>query len=443
MNRPATQRRVVTAAMIGNFVEWYDFTIYSFLAVQISRNFFPKSSPETGLLSTLAVLGAGFLFRPIGAAVCGHLGDRFGRRNVLAGVILAMSTATFLVGVVPAYSVIGLWAPILLLVLRLVQGLSAGGEFGGATSFTFEHTGKKRRGLVGSTYTATQQAAVAVSVGLSLGVTSLMSQATLDGWGWRVLFITAMPIGLAGLYIRMSVPESPEFIAAEKRAERGDADGLTRNPLKEVAIYRWRQVLVGTLVTASWTAGGYVTFLYLPTYFAGVLGKPSRSGLTVALVGLVTYIVCILVAGRLSDSFTRWKVMFAGAIGLAAAAIPCYRLLAHGSMLAGSIAVIIFAIVMSLSSGPTPAFLSELVPASVRNSANSISYALANTLFAGFAPYIVTWMILRSGLLIAPAFYLIGAQVVAALGLSLNLVWQEHAKPAEPVPAPASAEDLS
>lgn len=417
MERTRVNRSFLTAAAIGNFVEWYDFVIYTFLATQISHNFFPKSSPAAGLLSTLAVLGAGFIFRPIGGAICGHLGDRFGRRNTLAGIVLSMSVATFLMGLIPPYNAIGAWAPILLLALRLIQSFSSGGEFGSAISFTFEHADKNRRGLTGSVMTATMQAAVATSVGISLGVTSVMSQDSLESWGWRVLFLAALPIGVVGLFIRLRVKETPEFTAAREKVATRDVSGFGRNPLRDVVTNYWRSIVIGTLACAAWTAGGYVTLLYLPTYYGSILNRPSHEGFLVAFVGLVAYVVCIPIAGRISDSFTRWKVMMTGAIGIALVAIPAFLLLAHGSMLTALAVAVVFAILFSLISGPTPAFLSELVPTEVRNSSNSISYALANTLFAGFAPYVVTWMIFRTGVAIAPSFYLIGAQILTMAGL--------------------------
>ncbi|ODU05968.1 MAG: hypothetical protein ABS81_06005 [Pseudonocardia sp. SCN 72-86] len=405
---------------MGNFVEWYDFVIYAFLATQIARNFFPQSSPTAGLLSTLAVLGAGFVLRPIGATVCGYLGDRFGRRNVLSGVIISMSTATFLMGVIPSYEVVGVWAPILLLVLRLIQSFSAGGEFGGVTSFLFEHARKDRRGLIGSIQPASMQVAVATSVGLSLAVTAWMSPEMLNTWGWRILFFLALPMGLVGLYIRLGVEETPEFLNAKENAGPDDAEGLSKNPVKEALTQHWKQIIVAALACACWTAGGYVTLLYLPTYFGSVLERPSREGLLISFIGLSVYVVCIPIAGRLSDSFPRWKVMLTGAVATAVVAIPAFHMLSTGSLALGVLAAVLFAITMSLCSGPTTAFLSELVPAKVRNSSNAISYAIANTVFAGFAPFIVTWMIVQSGSVISPAYYLIGAQLLTVLGLVFN-----------------------
>ncbi|MBU3865063.1 MFS transporter [Streptomyces sp. 4503] len=403
--------KTVVAAAAGNFVEWYDFAIYGYFSPVLAKTFFPDSDELTGLLATLAIFGAAFVLRPVGAVVFGHLGDKRGRRWVLSIVILTMSGATTLIGALPSFATAGVLAPILLTVLRLVQGLSAGGEFGGAASLLFEHAPPRRRGLFGSTQPASIAVALALSAGLGTALTSWMSHDFLYSTGWRIPFLLGLPLGIGGWYIRRHVEETPSFTAMQEQGEVADS------PVKDVFRGHWRMVAAGTAAIVSWTAGGYVTLQFLPTFFDGVLERNLSEGLTASLVGLTAYAGFIVLGGWLSDRIARWKVMLTGAVAVAVLAIPCYQLLIRGGALSIGLAVVLFAASLGLTAGPTPAMLSELTPGNVRNSYLSIVYSIANAAFGGFAPYIVTALIDSSGDRLSPAYYLIGLEALAVAGL--------------------------
>ncbi|GAA2069528.1 MFS transporter [Streptomyces albiaxialis] len=424
--------KTVVAAAAGNFVEWYDFAIYGYFSPVLAKTFFPDSDGLTGLLATLAVFGAAFVLRPVGAVIFGHLGDKRGRRWVLSVVILTMAGATTLIGALPSYDSVGVLAPIALTVLRLVQGLSAGGEFGGAASLLFEHAPERRRGLFGSAQAASIAVALAVSAGLGTALTGWMSHDFLYSSGWRIPFLLGLPLGVGGWYIRRHVEETPQFTEMREQGEVADS------PVKDVFRGHWRMIIAGTAAIVSWTAGGYVTLQFLPTFFDGVLDRSLSEGLTASLVGLTAYAGFIVLGGWLSDRYARWKVMVTGAVALGALAVPCYQLLIRGGALGIGVAVFLFAASLGLTAGPTPAMLSELTPGNVRNSYLSIVYSIANAAFGGFAPYIVTALIDSSGNRLSPAFYLIGLEAVAVAGLVGIAVHvrRRAARPEEPEPAP-------
>ncbi|MBW1638467.1 MHS family MFS transporter [Microbacterium resistens] len=403
--------KIVAAAAAGNFVEWYDFAIYGYFSPVLARVFFPETEGFVGLLATLGVFGAAFVLRPIGAFVFGHFGDRLGRKWVLSFVILTMAGATAVMGLLPSYTMIGVWAPILLTLLRLIQGFSAGGEFGGAASLLFEHAGNKNRGLMGSAQPASIVAALAVSAGLGAGLTAAMSEEFLNEIGWRIPFLLALPLGIVGWYIRRHIDETPAFV------EMKVAGTVAKSPVKVTLRSNWRMIISGTAAIVSWTAGGYVTLQFLPTFFNGVMERPIAQGLTASLVGLSIYAGFIVLGGWLADRIARWKVMLMGAIALAVFAVPCYLLLINGSVFAVGTALVLFAASLGLVAGPTPAMLAELTPENVRATYLGIVYAIANAAFGGFAPYIVIALIDSTGLLIAPALYLVVLEVIAIAGI--------------------------
>ena len=250
---PAVRRRAATAATIGNFIEWYDFVIYGYFAVQISAAFFPDAAPATGLMTTFATFGVALLVRPLGALVFGSIGDRIGRRTTLSIVIIMASVATFAIGCIPGYATIGIAAPVLLVVARLVQGFSAGGEYGGATSFMIEYAPSDRRGLYGSLQAMTQGMAMLTGSLLGASMNAWMSADALASWGWRIPFLIALPMGMVGIYLRLQLEETPAFVAAQK------ASGTKESaPLREILKNHWYPILQSVgFVTGS------IVFTYL------------------------------------------------------------------------------------------------------------------------------------------------------------------------------------
>ena len=266
---------------MGNCVEWFDFAVYGFLATYIGANFFPSDNPTASLLATFAVFGAAFFVRPLGGLVFGPIGDRLGRQRVLALVIILMSAASFAIGLLPTYATIGIWAPILLVFLRLLQGFSVGGEYGGAGSFVAEYSPDERRGymvswLMFSTLIGFLMGSVVVTA-----LSALISEDAMSSWGWRIPFLIAGPLGIVGLYIRLRLEETPEFRALETTGEVAQA------PLKEAFVENWRQILQVAGIAIIHNVGFYMVFTYMPTYFSTELGfGQTASFVSIVLAGL-------------------------------------------------------------------------------------------------------------------------------------------------------------
>lgn len=406
---PAAVRQAVRGAAIGNTVEWFDFAIYGFLATYIADKFFPSGDETAALLSTFAVFAAAFFMRPLGGFFFGPLGDRIGRQRVLAIVILLMSASTLAIGLVPSYDSIGVLAPILLLVLRCLQGFSAGGEYGSGACFLAEYAPNRHRGFVVSFLVWS------VVVGFLAGaitVTALetwLSEDAMNSYGWRIPFMIAGLLGAVGLYIRLKLGDTPEFRSLRESGE------VSQSPLREAVTTSWRPILqiIGLVVIHN--VGFYTVYTFLPSYFTETLNFSKVDAFWSITVASLVGIVLIPPLGALSDRIGRKPLLIAGAVAFAVFAYPLFLLLNTGSLAAAIAAHAALAAIESVFVSASLAAGAELFATRVRSSGYSIGYNVSVAVFGGTAPYVATWLVSRTGNDIAPAYYLIAAAIVSLL----------------------------
>ncbi|MEU5193378.1 MFS transporter [Streptomyces scabiei] len=432
---PAGQsRRALFAGSVGNFIEWYEFGVYGYFATVIAARFFtPEGGSEVeGLVRTYASFALAFFFRPVGAALFGRLGDRVGRRPVLILVIVVMTVATTLIGALPTYDTVGALAPWLLTFLRVVQGLSAGGEFGGAVSVMTEFAPPGRRGLYGSWQSFTVALGLLGGAGAAALPASLLSPAELESWGWRLPFLLALPLGSGALWLRLRLDETPAFRQQRERegergrpgAGAGDEAGaaapaggraVVRPPGRETA----RAVALGAGRVMGWAAAGYTFLVVLPSYLQSSLDATFQQALLATVTANLGFAATILPAGRLSDRVGRRPVMLGGALSVTVLALPLFDLLQDTgtSHAAKGIAVFAAGAVVGLMAGPGPAMLAEMFPTSVRYTGLGLAYALSNAVFSGCAGLIITETVKRTGSVDVPAYYAAAACAVSALAL--------------------------
>ncbi len=412
----ATRRRAIIAATIGNGLEWFDFTVYSFFAVIIAKQFFPTGNELTSFLLTVATFGVGFFMRPVGAIVLGVYADRVGRKAALTLTILMMALGTAIIGLAPTYASIGLWAPALIVLARLIQGFSAGGEVGGATAFLIEHAPDEERGAYASWQQASQGISFMLGAAMGALVTNGLDQAQIDAWGWRIPFLFGLLIGPVGMYIRSHLEEPPEFEArqAERRASQ-----VKFSPLSQVLRDHPREVLAGLGVTILWTVCTYVLVFYMPSYAKQQLGLPLGATFqSTAICGAIILVLCPLM-GMLSDRVGRKRMLTVVALAILVLAYPLFHWLNVSPTTSTLLQVqIVLGILLAAFTGPAPAVLAEQFPTEVRSTGLSLAYNFAVTIFGGFAPLIVTWLIESTHNKLAPAFYVIAAAAISIVALT-------------------------
>ncbi len=409
--RAVSGTTLVAAAAIGNALEWFDFTVYSLFSPMIGKAFFPAGSELASLLLALATFGVGFVLRPVGAIVIGHHADRSGRKAALSLVILLMSVGTAIVAFTPGYATIGVAAPILIVLARLIQGFSVGGEFGGVTALLMESAPPERRGLYASWQFAGQ--ALAALAGSLFGVVlaSLLPQAAIESWGWRLPFIFGLMIAPVGLYLRAGMAETEAFLRVGKS---------THPPLLEIWQRYRGSVAISFGLTILGTAVVYLVVFYMPTYATKLLGIQARAAFLSATVSALLYSLINPLAGRLSDAIGRTKLVMAAALALTIIAFPLYRLLTlHPDGMTLLAVQGLLASLLALFAGPSAALIGELFPPEVRSTGISIGYNIAVPIFGGFAPYFVTR--LDTGDHLAPAWYLIACALPTLLALAVLL----------------------
>lgn len=409
-----THRRVLAASFIGNFVEWFDYAVYGYLAATIAAVFFPESDPQTGLLLTFALFAISFLVRPIGGFVWGHIGDRVGRRTALSLSILIMSGATFCIALIPSYATIGIAAPVLLLAFRVLQGFSASGEYAGASAFLVEYAPANRRGLYAAVVPASTATGLLLGSLLAGVMTSVLSAEALESWGWRLPFLLAAPMGLIGRYIRTKLEDTPVFreLAAEDQAVKAPAFSLFRA--------HWRLLLKASGAVLLNAVGFYVILSYMPTYLSAELGLGATESFMATTIALLTYIGFIFLTGLLSDRYGRKRVLMSAAVSFIVLTVPAFALLGTGDFLVIVLVQILLGGMLTLNDGTLPSFLAEMFPTRVRYSGFAVSFNLSNAIFGGTAPFMATLLIASTGNNLAPAWYLAGAALVSLIAVALS-----------------------
>ncbi|MBB5159581.1 MFS transporter [Saccharopolyspora phatthalungensis] len=427
---PGLVRRAVAAAAIGNVTEWFDFGVFAYMATTIGKVFYPQSSPTSQLLATFGTFAAAFLVRPIGGLFFGPLGDRIGRTRVLATTMILMATGTFCIGLIPSHATIGLAAPILLLLARLVQGFSTGGEYGGAMTFIAEYAPDKRRGFLGSflefgTLTGYILGAVIVA-GLSAG----LSEADLLSWGWRIPFLVAGPLGVVGMYLRLKLEETPAFakLMEEHEAREGKT---TKAEFREIFVKHWPAMLVCGALVLVFNVTNYMLTAYMPTYLSDDL-PPNISETESYVLQIVVMAVMLLVItfiGRISDRVGRKPVITAGCIALVVLSVPSVLLIRQNTMPTVFGGLMIMGLMLVVFSATMPSTLPALFPTRIRQGALSISFNISVSLFGGTVATVMTALVAATGDLMWPAYYLIGAGIIGGIG-----VWFTKESAARPLP---------
>ncbi|MFD7260493.1 MFS transporter [Streptomyces sp. NPDC059874] len=434
--RPPTARHALVAGSVGNFVEWYEFGVYGSFATVIAARFFTPDGGDRGqaLIATYAAFAIAFFFRPLGALLFGRLADREGRRPALVLAVSLMTGATFLIGVLPAYSAVGALAPWLLTLLRCVQGLSAGGEFGGAVSLLTETAPAGRRGRHGAWQSFTVALGLLTGAGLAAGLATLLSESALYAWGWRVPFLLALPLGAVALWLRLRLPESgPPPRPTAPAPGRAGTRGRPQRPVPvdgSAPAQMLGAVVLGVGRIMGWSAAGYTFLVVLPSYLQATLGTTFQQALAATFVANLGFAVAILPAGVLSDRVGRRAVMLAGSILVALTAVPVLHLLRDpGTALAAKAALLAAAGAMiGLLAGPGPALLAEMFPTRVRSTGLGLAYALSNAVFSGCAGLIITTLVRHTGNPDIPAFYAAGTCALAVPAL-LSLRPDDHLRP--------------
>ena len=408
-------RRAATASFMGNFVEWFDYAAYGYLATVIALTFFPQTDTTTGLLATFAVFALSFIVRPIGGLVWGHFGDKYGRRSALSWSILIMTLSTFCIGILPTYNQIGLWAPALLLLIRLMQGFSASGEYAGASAFLAEYAPEGKRGFYTSIVPASTAAGLLFGAMFVAGMHALMTAENLHDWGWRLPFLLAAPFGLVGRYIRVHLQDSPKFLEMEQRLEAKEC--ATHAPVRELLTVHRRAVMIGIGVTCLNAVAFYLLLSYMPTYLSTEMGMSESDSFIASTVSLATYIGLIFLMGTLSDRYGRKTMLVTASVLFLLLTFPLFGMLGNPSLLVILMIQIAFGAMLAMNYGTLPCFLAEIFPTRVRFSGFAFSFNVANAVFGGTAPFIATWLIHMTGNKMAPAWYLLAAAAVALVAM--------------------------
>ena len=409
-------KRAVSAMAIGNAMEWFDFGVYSYIAVTLGKVFFPSSNPSAQLLATFGTFAAAFLVRPLGGMVFGPLGDRIGRQRVLAMTMIMMAVGTFAIGLIPSYASIGIMAPVLLLVARLVQGFSTGGEYGGAATFIAEFSTDKRRGFMGSFLEFGTLIGYVMGAGVVALLTASLSEEALLSWGWRVPFLIAGPLGLIGLYIRMKLEETPAF---KRQAEAREAQdkAVQKARFRETLAANWRALLLCVGLVLIFNVTDYMVLSYLPSFMSSKLHFDESHGLVLVLIVMVLMMPMTLAAGRLSDHVGRKPVMLFGCVGLLLMSIPSMMLIHTGTTLAVFGGLLILGVLLSCFTGVMPSALPALFPTEIRYGALAIGFNVSVSLFGGTTPLMTAWLVDATGNLMMPAYYMMGAAVIGIVSV--------------------------
>lgn len=408
------QKKVVLAGAIGNALEWYDFTIYAFFVPIIAAQFFPNKDPFVSLLATFGVFAVGFLVRPLGAVLFGYIGDHAGRKKALVLSMIMMSFPTFLIGILPNYHSIGLMAPLLLIGLRIVQGLAVSGELTTATVFLIEHADLNKRGIAGSLAMTGALFGMVLSATFATVMSELVNNVDLASWGWRIPFLLGGLVGIIGVVIRLRSIDPTEFEQAHADTKH---QAHSKTVLKHISSLSYNKLFVGICFTSIMGIANYFLIAYFNTFLIENQGLPFGSvmvinTIAIALQGLVT-----LLMGRLSDKLGRKRVLGGGIISLMVLIYPIFWLLTQHDIYFALLGELLFALAAGALTGVTPTMLAELFDTYHRNMGISISYNVSLALFGGTAPLVAISLVAGTHNVFSPAWYLIGCASIALLAL--------------------------
>ena len=407
-----TLRRAIGASAMGNATEWFDYGVYAYLAIYIGQVFFPSDDPAVSTLSSLGVFAVSFLIRPLGGLFWGPLGDRIGRQWCLAATIILMATATFCVGLLPSYASIGIWAPVALIALRMIQGFSTGGEYGGAATFMAEYSPDKKRGFYGSFLEFGTIAGFTLGALLALGTSAVLGEDATREWGWRIPFLVAGPLGVVGLYLRLKLEDTPVFRELEAA---GETEHETKTQVRDLLHY-WRPLVLLMGLVVALNVVNYTLLAYMPTYLQQEIGLSSNASLTLIIIGQLAMMALIPFSGALSDRVGRKPLWWVSLAGLFVMAVPMYSLMARGfgwAVLGFAVLGLLYVPQLSTISAMFPA----MFPTHVRYAGLAIAYNLSTSVFGGTAAPVNAALIGATGNNLIPAYYMMASCVVGAIAL--------------------------
>ena len=435
----AKMRKAITAAALGNAMEWFDFGVYGFVAYVLGKVFFPDVSPSVQMIAALATFSVPFLIRPLGGLFFGALGDKYGRQKVLAATIVIMSLSTFAIGLIPSYATIGIWAPILLLLAKMAQGFSVGGEYTGASIFVAEYAPDRKRGFLGSWLDFGSIAGFVLGAGVVVLISTLLGEEQFLEWGWRVPFFLALPLGMIGLYLRHALEETPAFQQHVEKLEQGDREGLARGPrvsFKEVATKHWRSLMTCIGVVAVTNVTYYMLLTYMPSYLSHNLHYSENHGVLIIIAIMVGMLFVQPLIGFVSDKIGRRPFIICGSVGLFFLAVPAFYLINSGKLGLIFAGLLMLAVLLNFFIGVMASTLPAMFPTHIRYSALASAFNVS-VLIAGLTPTAVAWLVESTNNLYMPAYYLM---VIAIVGLVTGVTMKETANKPLRGAAPAASD---
>lgn len=420
-----SQVKAIAAITLGNGLEFFDFTIYSFFATIIGKLYFPVAGELAQLMLAVGTFGVGFIMRPVGGIVLGAYADRAGRKAAMSLTLWLMTVGSAIIAFAPTYAAIGIAAPLLVILARLIQGFALGGEVGASTSLLLEYGSDRTRGFYGSWQFVSQGLNTVCGSLLGVALAAALSTAALESWGWRVPFVIGMAMGPIGIYIRRHLNETLPGVEDGSVARPGEGVAVAPSvskpasqPVRELFREHSRVITTGVLATIGGTAANYIVLFYLSTYAIKILHLPMASALWAAWTAAVVTVICSPFAGALSDRVGRKSVMWVSRVLLIAAVYPAFMIINASPTVPVLLAVVAgLAVLVAFTAVPNIVMLPEMFPREIRATGMSVVYCLGVSIFGGFAQFFATWLIQVSGSNLAPAWYLIGCGLVSLLPL--------------------------
>lgn len=408
-------KKVVRASFAGTVVEWFDFAIYGYMASHIAAAFFNSEDPIIGLLETFAVFAVAFALRPLGGIFFGRLGDRIGRKSTLVLTVLLMSGSTAAIGLIPTHEQIGVWAAILLVIARCIQGFSAGGEYAGATIYVVEHSPDNQRARNSSAMSSATFASFALAAGLGAILSRMLPPEAMGEWGWRILFLLSIPMGLVAFYIRSKLQESPEFEALVENKHNRETPSIG-----EVFRTQGTSMLkLGGFVMLT-ALSFYIYSTYMSSFLTVVVGLSKDLALFSSLISLTLAAIFAPTLGRLADRIGRRRTMQLSAALLAVLTIPSYLIAEQSTLLSATISQILIGLGAATANVVTSVLMSEMFSTDVRYTASGICYNITYAIFGGTAPFIATWLVASTGNGLSPAIYV---SIIAVISFIVVSIW--------------------